>query len=149
LLQLGNSSDIYDNPNCRFVADFIGETNFINGKIKRLDGRVAEVTVGDGLILRVDCAQTIATGTEVSVAVRPEKMHVKAVDRSGLENTCQGRVSSVVYIGTDTHYGIEIAGGQKVRVREQNNMPGSLPVAQVGEEVTVSFAIAAGRILTE
>jgi ABC-type Fe3+/spermidine/putrescine transport system ATPase subunit len=105
--------------------------------------------VGDGLILRVDCVQTIATGTEVSVAVRPEKMHVKAVDRSGLENACQGHVSSVVYIGTDTHYGIEIAGGQKVRVREQNNMPGSLPVAQVGEEVTVSFAIAAGRILTE
>jgi spermidine/putrescine transport system ATP-binding protein len=149
LLQVGNSSDIYDNPNCRFVADFIGETNFINGKIKGQEGRVAEVAVGDSLLLRVDCAQTLSRGTEVSVAVRPEKMHVKAVDRSGLENACRGRVSTVVYIGTDTHYGVEIAGGQKVRVREQNNMPGSLPVAQVGEEVTVSFAIAAGRILTE
>ncbi len=149
LLQVGNSSDIYDNPNCRFVADFIGETNFINGKIKSQEGRVAEVTVGEGLLLRADCPQALARGTDVSVAVRPERMHVKAADRSGLENACPGRVISVVYIGTDTHYGVEIADGQKVRVREQNNMPGSLPVAQVGEEVTVSFASAAGRILTE
>jgi spermidine/putrescine transport system ATP-binding protein len=149
LLQLGNSSDIYDNPNCRFVADFIGETNFINGKIKQQAGRVAEVAVGDDLLLRADCPQTLARGTEVSIAVRPEKMHVKAEDRSGLENACPGRVSSVVYIGTDTHYGVEITGGQKVRVREQNDMPGSRPVAQVGEEVTVTFALAAGRILTE
>jgi spermidine/putrescine transport system ATP-binding protein len=149
LLQVGNSSDIYDNPNCRFVADFIGETNFINGKIKSQADHVVEVAVGEGLLLRVDCAQTLARGTEVSVAVRPEKMHVNAVDRSGLENTCQGRVNNVVYIGTDTHYGIEIGGGQTVRVREQNSMPGSLPVAKVGEEVMVSFAIAAGRILTE
>ena len=48
MLQVGNSSDIYESPNCRFVADFIGETNFINGKVKAQTGPVAEVTVGDG-----------------------------------------------------------------------------------------------------
>jgi spermidine/putrescine transport system ATP-binding protein len=149
LLQVGNSSDIYDSPNCRFVADFIGETNFINGRIKGQQGRVAEVSVGEGLILRADCEQALAAGTEVSVAVRPEKMHVNAVDQSGLENVFKGRVSNVVYIGTDTHYGIDITGSQHVRVREQNDMPGSRPVANVDDEVTVSFAIAAGRILTE
>jgi len=58
-------------------------------------------------------------------------------------------VINVVYIGTDTHYGVELAGNQKVRVREQNSMPGSRPLANVGDEVTVSFAAAAGRILTE
>jgi spermidine/putrescine transport system ATP-binding protein len=149
LLQVGNSSDIYDTPNNRFVADFIGETNFINGRIKGWQNRVAEVGVGEGLVLRADCTQTLAAGTEVSIAVRPEKMHVNAPDRSGLENVFKGRVSNVVYIGTDTHYSVDITGSQSVRVREQNDMPGSLPVAKVGDEVTVSFAIAAGRILTE
>jgi spermidine/putrescine transport system ATP-binding protein len=149
LLQLGNSSDIYESPNCRFVADFIGDTNFINGKIKAQQGQVADVAVGEGLILRADCEQSLPAGTEVSVAVRPEKMHVNAAGTRDLENAFNGRVINVVYIGTDTHYGIELAGGQKVRVREQNNMPGSRPLAVVGEEVTVSFAIAAGRILTE
>ena len=110
---------------------------------------MAEVSAGDGLILHADCEQALAAGTEVSVAVRPEKMHVNATNPSGLENACRGRVITVVYIGTDTHYGVELTGGQKVRVREQNDMPGSRPVANVGDEVTVSFASAAGRILTE
>ena len=149
LLQVGNSSDIYENPNCRFVADFIGDTNFIIGTIKSLQGRVAEVNVGDVLILRADCDQALPAGTEVSVAVRPEKMHVNATSTDHIENTFKGRVINVVYIGTDTHYGIEIPGGQRVRVREQNNMPGSRPLAGVGDEVAVSFAAAAGRILTE
>ena len=105
--------------------------------------------MGEDLLLRVDCPQILTRGIDVSIAVRPEKMHVNAAARSELENACQGRVSSVVYIGTDTHYNVEITGGQKVRVREQNDMPGSLPVAKVGEEVIVSFAVAAGRILTE
>ncbi len=149
LLQVGNSSDIYENPNCRFVADFIGETNFVNGKINALQNGVAEVGVGDRLILRADCDQALPNGADVSVAVRPEKMHVNAANANGAENVFKGRVISVVYIGTDTHYGIEAPGGQQVRVREQNNRPGSRPLAKVGDEVTVSFAAAAGRILTE
>ena len=149
LLQVGNSSDIYENPNCRFVADFIGDTNFINGKISSALGRQAEVSVGDGLILRADCDQPLPAGAEVSLAVRPEKMHVNAANTDSIENSVKGRVVTVVYIGTDTHYGIEIPGGQQVRVREQNNMPGSQPLAAVGDEVRVSFAAAAGRILTE
>ena len=56
---------------------------------------------------------------------------------------------SVVYIGTDTHYGVSIANEQLVRVREQNNMPGSRPLAQQGDELTVSIDAAAARILTE
>jgi spermidine/putrescine transport system ATP-binding protein len=147
LLQVGNSGAIYERPNCRFVADFIGETNFINGKIKTVQDRVAEVNVGEALVLRADCDQALGKGADVTVAVRPEKMHVNAAQPAG--NVFTGRVVNVVYIGTDTHYGMEIAGGQQVRVREQNNLPGSRPLANVGDEVTVSFAVAAGRILTE
>jgi spermidine/putrescine transport system ATP-binding protein len=131
------------------VADFIGDTNFINGKIRSVQGRLAEVSVGDGLTLRAACDQPLPAGAEVSVAVRPEKMHVNAAAANNVENAVKGRVINVVYIGTDTHYGVELPGGQLVRVREQNNMPGSRPLAAVGDEVEVSFAAAAGRILTE
>src|SRR5512139_2287472 len=47
LLQVGSSLEIYEEPNCRFVADFIGETNFIEGLVKSQEGRVAEVAVGE------------------------------------------------------------------------------------------------------
>jgi ABC-type Fe3+/spermidine/putrescine transport system ATPase subunit len=129
------------------VADFIGEMNFINGKIKDVQGGAAQVSVGDSLTLSTNCDQSLPNGTEVSLAVRPEKMHINASESNG--NTFKARVISVVYIGTDTHYGVEISGGQHLRVREQNNMPGSRPLAQTGDEVTVSFAAAAGRLLTE
>jgi len=147
LLQVGNSTEIYESPNCRFAADFIGEMNFINGKVKAQQDRRVEVVIDGALTLVADCDRSVTPGTDVSVAVRPEKMHINAADLP--ENAFQGRVLSVVYIGTDTHYAVSVPGGQQVRVREQNNMPGSRPLAEVGAEVMVSFAAAAGRILTE
>jgi len=146
-LQIGQAGDIYESPNCRFVADFIGDTNFIGGKVQSQTGRSVIVALGDGSTLRADCDGSVAAGTEVSVAVRPEKMHITASAK--LDNAFKGRVVSVVYIGTDTHYGVSIANDQLVRVREQNNMPGSRPLAQQGDELTVSFDAAAARILTE
>lgn len=146
-LQVGNASDIYESPNCRFVADFIGETNFINGRVQSQQGRTVTVGLGDGSTLRADCDGHVPAGTEISVAVRPEKMHINP-DRP-LDNQFRGRVVSMVYIGTDTHYGVKIANDQVVRVREQNNMPGSRPLAQPGDELVVGFDVAAARILTE
>ena len=146
-LQIGNSGDIYESPNCRFVADFIGETNFVGGRVQSQQGRTVTVSLADGLTLRADCDGQVSNGTEISVAVRPEKMHINSAKK--FDNEFKGRVVSVVYIGTDTHYGVKIANDQLVRVREQNNMPGSRPLAQQGDELTVGFDIAAARILTE
>jgi spermidine/putrescine transport system ATP-binding protein len=146
-LQVGNSSDIYESPNSRFVADFIGDTNFIDGKVQTQDGHVVQVLLGDGSIVQALCDRVLSGGTLVSVAVRPEKMHFQA--QRPTDNVFTGRVLSVVYIGTDTHYGVRIADGQPVRVREQNSTPGSRPLAQPGDEVTVGFDAAAARILTE
>ena len=146
VLQVGNSSDIYETPNCRFVADFIGEMNFIKGTIQAQAGQSARVGLDGGLTVQASCEQSIATGTEISVAVRPEKMHIDSSVK--MDNEFQGHVASIVYIGTDTHYGIRLAGDQLVRVREQNNTPGSRPLAPEGAEVKVSFAAEAARVLT-
>ncbi len=147
VLQVGNSGDIYENPNCRFVSDFIGETNFIDGTVKSQADRIIDVELNGGLIAHAAGDHALSGGTTVSVAVRPEKMHINSPAR--LANEFKGRVISVVYIGTDTHYGVRLANGQPVRVREQNNTPGSRPLAKEGDEVTVSFDAAAARILTE
>ncbi len=147
VLQVGNSGDIYENPNCRFVADFIGETNFITGKVQSQNGRSVAVALDGGLVVKANAEQPVATGTTVSVAVRPEKMDINSANKR--DNEFKGKVISIVYIGTDTHYGVKLSGGQQVRVREQNNAPGSRPVAREGDEVTVSFDTAAARILTE
>jgi hypothetical protein len=64
-------------------------------------------------------------------------------------NNLKGRVEDVIYIGTDTHYGVRFPGGQKVRVREQNIMLGNHRIVQIGDEASVSFAYRSPRLLTE
>ena len=155
VLQVGNSADIYEHPNCRFVADFIGETNFLRGKIKEQSDRAVTVVFENGVCVRADSDLSLDAGTEVSVAVRPEKMHIMAASAATVGGTpdrtnhLEGRVVSIVYIGTDTHYGVRLQDDQVVRVREQNNTPGSRPVAAEGDMVDVSFATEAARVLTE
>lgn len=146
-LQIGDANDIYERPNCKFVADFIGETSFLSGKVNQQNGRTVVVALDGGLTVRAESDKPLANGAEVSVAIRPEKMHIKAVN--GAANQFVGRVESIVYIGTDTHYGVRLKGNQLLRVREQNNAPGSRPVAAEGDEVTVSFSAEAARVLTE
>jgi spermidine/putrescine transport system ATP-binding protein len=147
VLQVGQSGDIYERPNCKFVADFIGETNFLDGAVKEQQGRLVEVEIRGGLAVRAEAEDTFARGQKVSVAIRPEKMHLRR--EMGAANVLQGRVEEVVYIGTDTHYAVRLAGDQRVRVREQNTDPASRPLAQTGDEVAVSFPHAAARVLVE
>jgi len=146
-LQVGDANTIYERPNCKFVADFIGETNFLPGRVQSQQGQVATVALTNGLTVYAEAESTIPNGTEVAVGVRPEKLHLQAT--AAYENHFTGRVSDVVYIGTDTQYMVQLAGNQTVRVREQNRTPGSRPIAHEGDEVTVAFSAQAARVLTE
>ncbi len=149
-LQVGRPGEIYDRPNCKFVADFIGETNFLEGTLAEPANGRAVVKLAEGLTVQADLAETGTTprlGDKVTVAVRPEKLHLRA--QSAHENVLPGQVEEVVYIGTDTHYGVRLTGGQKVRVREQNMNWDDKPLAAEGERVSVSFSQHAARVLME
>ena len=143
-LQVGPASEIYERPNCRFVADFIGETNFLEGAVQSQTGRAAQVALAGGLVIQAEAEGSLTMGQQVAVAVRPEKLALGA--REGA-NVLTGRVDEVVYIGTDTHYRVRLAGGQALRAREQNGAADSRPVAQVGDEVSLAFPAAAARVL--
>jgi len=146
-LQVGNANEIYERPNCKFVADFIGETNFLNGKIVEQQGDAVTVALPGGFMVQAVSDQKVANDAAVSVAIRPEKVNLG--HKAGAANQFSGTVTEVVYIGTDTHYNVRLAGDQRVRVREQNDLPGSRPLAVEGDEVTVSFSAQAARVLTE
>jgi spermidine/putrescine transport system ATP-binding protein len=146
-LQVGKPEEIYERPANKFVADFIGETNFLDGVVKGQHGSVVEVElVGTGVV-RVESSRTFSNGQQVSVAVRPEKLRLNN-EMSGANNLT-GRVEDVIYIGTDTHYGVRFPGGQKARVREQNITQAQKEIAIVDDEVILSFSATSPRILTE
>ncbi|HJR82125.1 MAG TPA: ABC transporter ATP-binding protein [Anaerolineales bacterium] len=147
VLQIGKPEEIYERPASKYVADFIGETNFLDGVVKGRNGSTVEVELNGTGTICVESSRTFTNGQQVSVAVRPEKLRLNAELKEG--NNLKGHVEEVIYIGTDTHFGVRFTGGQKVRVREQNILHGHNELAQAGDEVSISFTYASPRILTE
>jgi spermidine/putrescine transport system ATP-binding protein len=134
LLQVGSPREIYNHPVNRFVADFIGETNFIpaiaQGGIVRLAGgeAVAE-RAGDG---------------PVTVAIRPEQVRIAAAGTDGIPAT----VARCVYFGTDTHVHVMLDGGVEVVARVQSPPSGDAGFAP-GAHVVVRFAPDAVQVLDD
>lgn len=121
--------------------------NFLDGVVRGQNGSTVEIELTGVGMVRVESSRRFTNGQPVSVAVRPEKLRLNSEVREG--NNLKGRVEDVIYIGTDTHYGIRFAGGQKARVREQNATQAHKEIAKPGEVVTVSFTRTSPRILTE
>ncbi len=142
VLQIGTPTEIYERPTGRFVADFIGETNFLEGKVETLErqlgsnssdsqhkqrtaqqdsgDQVITVRLADGLLVRGISAQPLSTGTSAMLSLRPEKVRLSVAEPPGdIANRFMARVESVSYIGSDTR--IEVRVGERViSVWEQN-----------------------------
>jgi spermidine/putrescine transport system ATP-binding protein len=120
VLHVGSPTEIYERPSCRFVADFIGDTNFMEGVVQEQDGRLATVLVDSCLPVRVQSEATLSPGTAVTVAVRPEKIRLLPEPLRGSHNSFLGRIEQVVYVGTDTRFRIRLSEHVSLAVREQN-----------------------------
>jgi len=122
-LQVGTPTEIYERPASRFVADFIGETNFLEGKVLKRDGTSVVVEVPGMVPVLAQSGEEVSRGRKVTVAVRPEKVIIEGQKPGRENNWCQGVIQNVVYIGTDTNYVVRLESGATVRVREQNVAP--------------------------
>jgi spermidine/putrescine transport system ATP-binding protein len=124
ILQVGGPREIYERPTRRFVANFIGETNFFDGAV------AAGLGCADGATL----------------TVRPERIQLSAQPGQG---RLGGTVETVVYVGTDTTYHVRMAeGGSLVTARLQNR-PGTEQGFQPGDHVLVSIPAGAGHALVD
>src|SRR5512140_3516102 len=103
VLQMGPAVQIYERPTSRFVADFIGESNFLDGVVKSINGGRALVTIPAWKQdLQAVVTGDVSQGDAVAVCVRPEKILIdsKAVRN---DNCVEGVVVNTTYIGSDTH----------------------------------------------
>jgi spermidine/putrescine transport system ATP-binding protein len=137
LLQIGAPREIYNHPVNRFVADFIGETNFLRGRVAQ-----------DGLYLatgeRVGAAPPSGARIgEATLAVRPEQVRLEGPGDPG---SLSARVTQTVYFGTDTHCHLHLADGTEIIARLQSPPSGDVGLAP-GAEVGVRFAEGALQVL--
>lgn len=120
LLQIGTAQEIYERPQSRFVADFIGETNYLEGKVLREDEPFVEVALDAGGKVWVTSGEQVRAGDRTTVAVRPEKIVFHPENEKNYENSPAGVIIDHIYIGSDTIYVVEFPDKSLLRARNQN-----------------------------
>lgn len=140
ILQIGSPHEIYDQPATRFVANFIGETNFLSGKA--LPKGKVKLAAGPDIVAAAPAGVT--PSGNVTVVVRPEH----AVLTSPAKGLLKGVISTIVYFGTDTHFHVQLSDGTGFMVRQQNSSSAGTSVV-VGAKVGVTIASGTARILRD
>ncbi|MCP4622818.1 MAG: ABC transporter ATP-binding protein [bacterium] len=147
LQQVGTPIEIYEQPLNRFVADFIGETNFVKATISKVSEEGISCQIGGDIELWVAEAYGKSVGDRVTLALRPEKIMIEAMDE-GSGKGFTGKIENSIYIGTDTTYDISLDGDARITARGQNTITGEARF-KVGDMVTVKVARGAARILAD
>jgi spermidine/putrescine transport system ATP-binding protein len=135
--QMGTPFEIYERPANKFVADFIGESNFLEGRVKSLSRKEASVFVPalNSEVTGTPISAGLVKGEEVVVSIRPEK--VRITDKTSKNvNVFRGKVTNTVYIGADTHVFVD-SREAKLKVWEQNHISRLDPNSfyKIGQEV--------------
>ena len=118
--QIGAPSDIYEHPNSRFVADFIGSINMVDADVIKVKGDGYDVYAPLlGQSIHVKAAGGYATGDKVAVAVRPEKISISRKKPTG-PNVLSGTVQDFGYFGKDSLYRIKLSSGHVLSVNTVN-----------------------------
>ncbi len=148
-LQIDTAAGLYEQPNCREVADFIGTMNFFDGRILAIADGIAKVATETLGQLQVPVGEFAppATGARVSVAVRPEKLTI-SVAKPATANAVAGRRQAEAYLGDRSHYYVAAEGMPKpIAVATQNVRREVAAGNAAGEQVWVSWPVEAGILL--
>ena len=143
ILQVGSPHDIYDRPSERFVADFIGDTNFLAGAVQSFAKGRAQVRLTGGVVVDAMVPEGFTPSGKVTVVVRPEHAQLAASGK-GLK----GVLENVVYFGTDTHFHVELSDGGKFTVRQQNSRGGVADFVK-GDKVGIELETNAAQVLKD
>ena len=147
-LQVGAPGDIYETPSSRFVADFIGNVNLMDGTLT--------VDEPDHVVIdSADCRHYVGhgiTGTEgmaVTVALRPEKIHVSRQQPADAFNTVRGTIKEMSYFGSFTVYHLQLASGALLKVSQANVQRHKEDELTWGDEVWAHWSRSAHIVLTQ
>jgi putative spermidine/putrescine transport system ATP-binding protein len=135
--QLGTPSDLYFRPRSMFVADFLGESNLLEGTVERADGGEVDVKLAqDGGRARAMAHAPLAAGSKVRVMVRPQNMAVRP-DRAEF-NAVRGKVLDSMITGSLTKLYVESMGGGEPLVLCYPTSAADAPHA-IGDDVTLHW----------
>ena len=144
--QLGTPDEIYHEPRTRYVADFIGETNLLAGRVLAANGQDATLQVGEAVVRApLGRGATPAAGADAWLSVRPERLTVSSSGQAATDgNTLDGVVADVVFVGAGTKLYVALADGTRVVAHG----PGGTGFAP-GAPVALAWPVEAGVLLRD
>ncbi|MEM7635683.1 MAG: ABC transporter ATP-binding protein, partial [Pseudomonadota bacterium] len=148
VLQVGTPRDIYDRPSRRFVADFIGDTNFMDAELVSAGkgaGSKASLKLASGKQIAASLPDGDKSAGTVTAVVRPEHAWLTKPKASSV---LTGNLETIVYFGTDTHYHVSLATGGMFTVRMQNAR-GQAGEFSEGDEVGIDIDADAVQVLRD
>jgi len=152
-MQVGTPTEIYEYPESRLVADFIGSTNMFQGVVHQQDAGHVSVEVADlNTEIQIEHSAAVADGAKVWVAVRPEKIILTPNKPSDHEiNVLEGVVDDIGYYGNSSTYRIRLENDVLVEVTHPNQRRprDGRHVAEWEEKVYLSWEPSSGVVLTK
>jgi ABC-type Fe3+/spermidine/putrescine transport system ATPase subunit len=149
--QIGTPEEIYGEPRSAFVADFIGLSNFLSGRLAAIDGDLSRVEVGRRTVTARSNPE-VAVDSDVLVFVRPNDIHIAPAsgsdrdaqgsgdDGSAGDNAFGGQVEQVTYLGDRMDYRVRLDSDDVVRVQSEDRYP-------VGATIRARFAASDARVM--
>jgi putrescine transport system ATP-binding protein len=147
LAQIGTPAEVYERPNSRWVAGFMGDVNLIEGRVTAVYPSFV-IVEREGMRLRV-AHQPIAPGP-AAVALRPEKVRLMyTVPDGAFENGAAGTVTEIGYLGTMSHYKVRLDDGLVLRAAMMNEQRQAARTIHVNDRVWLSWEPEASVLLSE
>ncbi|NEJ71544.1 polyamine ABC transporter ATP-binding protein [Rhizobium phaseoli] len=150
VVQVATPAEIYEAPNCRFVADFIGDVNIFDGKVASSGNGTVELSVDSGFSVRVAAAETASAGSAAGFAIRPEKMRVtRQAPANASVNAASGELWDIAYLGDMTVFHVKLQSGKVVKASSLNAQRSVDDPFTYDQEVWISFDENAGVLLKD
>ena len=150
VVQVATPAEIYEAPNCRFVADFIGDVNIFDGKVVSADGTRVELAIDAGFSVKVATSDMPAKGSTAGFAIRPEKLKVTRQPPANPNvNASSGELWDIAYLGDMTVFHVKLKSGQVVKASLLNAQRAVDDPFTYDQEVWVTFAEDAGVLLKD
>ncbi|MEM1344199.1 MAG: TOBE domain-containing protein, partial [Pseudomonadota bacterium] len=144
VLQSGGPREIYDHPATRFVADFIGDTNFLDAEVLGVSGTKARLRLDSGTEIEAALPAGHTPQGQVALAIRPE--HARPVAPE--DGVLAGTVEEAVFLGTDTQVRMRLDTGTPFTMRVQNAGTGAPPPSP-GTRLGIALAPGAAQVLRD
>jgi putrescine transport system ATP-binding protein len=120
IVQVDTPAQIYEQPNSRYVAGFVGDVNLIEGRLVSTGPSGSRIDSAAGVTLALAQRVDAAAGATVWVALRPEKMRIAAEQPSAADNRVAGRVSEIAYLGSVSVYQVRLDNGFMLKAKVAN-----------------------------